>query len=267
LRFLKLHGAGNDFIVVTGPETAWDWRAAAPRLCARHTGIGADGLVVASVVDKDPPVLEVVCVNADGSLASMCGNALRCVAWSTSRDHGWPQMTLVMAGVRHEAVVDGRQVWVTAEAGPIQPDRIRAQWQGSTVRFDAVNTGTEHVVTVVDDVDQVDVQGLGRQIRHHRALAPTGANVNLVQVAGRQALRVRTYERGVEAETLSCASGAVAAAVVAARRGLVEPGQQVTVQNRAGTPLTVAQHPRRPGAAYWVSGPVAQAFEGEVEPA
>jgi diaminopimelate epimerase len=127
-----------------------------------------------------------------------------------------------------------------------------------------VHTGTEHVVTVVDDVNDVDVPGCGHLVRHHPALAPLGSNVNFVQVINAQAIRIRTYERGVEAETLSCASGAVAAAAVTRARCLTRPAP-LAVHNQAGTALEVrpdASGP--PGAAFWVSGPVAITFRGEI---
>ncbi len=134
---------------------------------------------------------------------------------------------------------------------------------GQVFEFDAVHTGTEHAVAVVADVEVVDVAGLGRAARYHRSFAPAGANVSFVQVAGPGMLAIRTFERGVEAETLSCGSGAVAAFVTARARGLVADGA-VTVQNRAQAPLTV-----RPGAqgmarAFWVGGPAAIVFTGEI---
>ncbi|MFF2511276.1 hypothetical protein [Streptomyces sp. NPDC058086] len=113
----------------------------------------------------------------------------------------------------------------------------------------------------MDDVDAIDAVLVGRLIRRHSDLAPLGTNVNFVQAAGSQALKIRTYERGVEAETLSCGSGAVAAVVIATLRGLVTP-RAVTVHNRAGEPLTVRPHPDRPKRIHWVGRPVTNTFEG-----
>ena len=134
-------------------------------------------------------------------------------------------MTLVMASAEHRAVVSGDDAAVTAQAGPVAPRQVQVTWDGTDFTFDAVHTGTEHVVAIVDDVDDVDVPGCGRLVRHHPALAPLGSNVNFVQVMDAQAIRIRTYERGVEAETLSCASGAVAAAAVARARCLTGPAR------------------------------------------
>ncbi|GAA3371214.1 diaminopimelate epimerase [Streptomyces sannanensis] len=262
--FRKLHGAGNDFILLTGPAGVLgkDWSHDARDLCARRTGIGADGLVVSALIGSAPPVLGVTCYNADGSIATMCGNALRCAAWCAASDHHFRDMTLVMAGVEHQGLVHGQSVEVTAEVGAVEMRRVQAVWNHRPFWFDSAHTGTEHVVAVVDDVDGLDAEAFGRIVRHHDRLAPLGTNVNFVQSVGRQELKIRTYERGVEAETLSCGSGAVAAVVIAAHRGLVGAAP-VTVHNKAGTPLTVRPHTDRP-RAFWVGGPVTHSFEGVI---
>jgi diaminopimelate epimerase len=262
LRFRKVHGAGNDFIVFADPPTGQPWADAARQLCARRTGIGADGLVVSTRLGL--AAFEVSCFNADGSSATMCGNALRCAAFCAARDHGAQEMTLVMAEAEHRGVVSGDEAAVTAQAGPVMPGQVRVTWDGKAFAFDAVHTGTEHVVAIVDDLDDLDVPGCGRFVRHHRSLAPLGANVNFVQVTGAGSVRIRTYERGVEAETLSCASGAVAAAVVAWARHLTGDGP-LTVHNSTRTPLTVRPGPQTGShASWWVSGPVAVVFRGEL---
>ncbi|MGW2822163.1 diaminopimelate epimerase [Streptomyces sp. NPDC001443] len=263
MRFRKLHGAGNDFVLLSDPERgdAGEWPKAAERLCARRTGVGADGLVISQVVSTQPPVLDISCFNADGSPATMCGNALRCAAWAANHDHGHQRLSLRMAGVPHEAIVSEGAVWVTAEVGQILPRRLQTIINGKPTWFDSAHTGTEHVVALVDDVDAVDAKKVGHIVRHHPDLAPLGTNVNFVQAIGSQSLKIRTYERGVEAETLSCGSGAVAAVVVATMRGVVAP-RAVIVHNRAGEPLTVRPHDTRPNRTLWVGGPVTHTFEG-----
>ncbi|MEV6023856.1 diaminopimelate epimerase [Streptomyces sp. NPDC052036] len=263
MRFRKIHGAGNDFVLLSGlgPDDDKEWPKEAERLCARRTGVGADGLVISRLISHRPPVLEVTCFNADGSLATMCGNALRCSAWAAHRDHGFRQMCLRMDGVEHEGVVSDDSVWVTAELGEVLPRRLQTVINGRPTWFDSAHTGTEHVVAIVNDVAAIDAEVVGHLVRHHADLAPLGTNVNFVQLAGHQALKIRTYERGVEAETLSCGSGAVAAVVVATMRGLVAR-RAVTVHNRAGEPLTVRPHDARPDRTHWVGGPVTNTFEG-----
>ncbi|MYV53723.1 diaminopimelate epimerase [Streptomyces sp. SID3212] len=263
MRFRKIHGAGNDFVLLAAaePGSEKDWPKEAQRLCARRMGVGADGLVICNLITDSPAVLAVDCFNADGSAATMCGNALRCAAWAAHHDHGFSEMTLRMAGVEHQAVVADDFVWVTAEVGAVHPRRLNLVINGRPTWFDSAHTGTEHVVAIVDDIDAIDAELAGSLVRHHSDLAPLGTNVNFVQSAGDQALRIRTYERGVEAETLSCGSGAVAAVVIATMRGLVSP-RPVTVHNRAGEPLTVRPHDDRPRRTHWVGGPVTHTFEG-----
>ncbi|RPF45782.1 diaminopimelate epimerase [Streptomyces sp. Ag109_G2-6] len=266
MRFRKIHGAGNDFVLFTdpGPQDDTAWAKTAEQLCARRTGVGADGLVVSRLAEDDPAMLEVQCFNADGSVATMCGNALRCAAWAAHHDDGLGAANvrkLRMAGVVHEAVVDTDSVWVTAEVRAIEPRRLQTVINGQPTWFDSAHTGTEHVVAVVNDVDAIDTELVGRIVRHHERVAPLGTNVNFVQHLGGQALKIRTYERGVEAETLSCGSGAVAAFVIATMRGLVGK-REVTVHNQAGEPLTVRPHERHPNRTAWVGGPVTYTFEG-----
>jgi diaminopimelate epimerase len=263
VEFRKVHGAGNDFILISGPFDRPDVPGMARELCARQTGIGADGLVISTRLSADPPSFEVRCLNPDGSEATMCGNALRCAALCAASDYGHTQVGLVMAGVRHRAEVRGADVAVTAEAGPLLRAAAIAEDHDRTYEFDSVHTGTEHAVTFVADVDAVDVAGLGRLVRYHDSFAPGGTNVSFVQAADRQVLRIRTYERGVEAETLSCGSGAVAAVVAARARQLTGEGA-VIVRNRAQAPLAVRPDPASPGRTFWVSGLAAIVFTGQI---
>jgi diaminopimelate epimerase len=263
VEFRKVHGAGNDFIFINGPFEHPGLPGLARDLCTRQTGIGADGLVISTPLSGDPPAYEVRCLNADGSEATMCGNALRCAALCAAADHGHTEVTMVMAGVRHQGVVRGGEVAVTAEAGPVLRAAAVINDDGQVYEFDAVHTGTEHAVTFVADVDAVDAVTLGRIVRYHASFAPAGTNVSFVQPAGPGVLRIRTYERGVEAETLSCGSGAVAAVVTARARQRTSE-DAVIVRNRAEAPLTVRPDPASPGRTFWVSGPAAIVFTGQI---
>jgi diaminopimelate epimerase len=259
-RFRKVHGAGNDFILLTDPPADLDWAEAARVLCQRRTGVGADGLVIARREEGHPYLLEVRCFNADGSEATMCGNALRCAAFCAAREDGGTVMTMRMAGETYLAEVDGSEAAVTAPAGAVTPGLLTMTWNTALLVFDAIDTGTEHVVAVVSDVDDIDVELCGRVVRSHQRTAPAGTNVNFTSVISPTALRVRTYERGVEAETLSCGSGAVAAVAVARSRGLLVDGP-VGVHNQAGTPLTVTAADDRVDR-FWVRGPVEIVCQG-----
>lgn len=262
LAFRKVHGAGNDFILINGPFVCADLPGLTRELCCRQTGIGADGLVIATQLASDPPAYEVTCINPDGSEATMCGNALRCAALSAAIDHGHAEADLLMAGVWHRSKVLDGKIAVTAEAGPVLRAAATVEHGGQACEFDAIHTGTEHVIAFVADVDAINVEGFGRLVRYHERFAPAGTNVSFVQAVDPAVLRIRTYERGVEAETLSCGSGAVAAVVAARARQLVGD-RAVVVENRAREPLTVW-----PGTSgnrtFWISGPAVIVFKGEV---
>ena len=262
LEFRKVHGAGNDFVLVSGPFAYPDLPGLARELCSRRTGVGADGLVVSALLTGDSPAYEVRCLNADGSEASMCGNALRCAALCAAADHGHTENSMLMAGVMHRGRVRGTEVAVTAEAGPVLRAAATAGHDGHVCEFDSVHTGTEHAVALVADVDVIDVDGFGSLVRHHRNFAPIGTNVSFVQAAGPNTLRIRTYERGVEEETLSCGSGAVAAVAAGRARQLIGQGA-VTVGDGARTPLTVCPDIAG-GDTFWISGPAAIVFRGEI---
>ncbi len=152
---------------------------------------------------------------------------------------------------------------MTAEAGQVLRVAAVITEGGQVYEFDAVHTGTEHAVTFVADVDAADVEGIGRIARYHDSFAPAGTNVSFVQPGGPGVLRIRTYERGVEAETLSCGSGAVAAVVAARARQLIGEGA-VIVRNWAEAPLTVRPDPAGAGRTFWVSGPAAVVFTGQI---
>jgi diaminopimelate epimerase len=260
IAFRKVHGAGIDFILVADPREARDWGELAARLCRRRTGIGGDGPVVSERISAS--AYAVTCCNPDGSVASMCGNALRCAARCAADDYGETRMTLTMGGVSHQAIADRSQIAVTVFTGPVTPRLLVIQREGERLEFAFVDTGTEHVVALAEAVGQIDVASMGRRISHHSVLAPAGANVNFVQLLHRGAVKVRTYERGVEAETLSCGSGAVAAVAVARHAGLVTQGP-VTVCNEAGMPLVVGPVGDPQDGTVWLTGPARIVYRGE----
>lgn len=235
--FTKVDATGNDFVVVDlsdveGPA-AWErvWGRAAVEMCDRRRGVGADGLVT---VSRQGGVADVATTNPDGSVATVCGNALRGVALFLSDRYGETRGELRMSGRPHRFSVAGGTACVSLPglSGVTGPSVHEGQ------ELYVVHTGTEHVVAFTDDVESVDVAGLGRRIRHAPGFAPLGTNVNFVQVVTEAALRVRTYERGVEAETLSCGSGAVASALVARWTGRAG-AEALLLHTRAGSPLRV----------------------------
>lgn len=246
--FFKMSGSGNDFIIIDNR------RAVVPEArlhqlvvgaCRRKLSVGADGLIL--IEPSQTVDFQWRFFNADGSVAEMCGNGARCAA-----------------RFAHLQGIAGRRLAFETLAGTIHADvgedavKIRMtdptdlksgvalNLEGTTLRVGHINTGVPHVVVAVEDVDGVDVASTGRRIRYHAAFAPAGTNANFVSFGQAGEIFIRTYERGVEGETLACGTGNVAAALILSHdRGLTSP---VTLTTRSGSKLTV--HFNRKGDAY-----------------
>ena len=264
LSFVKMHGAGNDFIMIDGrtlPALNLSCAQIAA-LCHRQLGVGADGLIV---IRHDPEVdFCMVYYNANGSEAEMCGNGARCAVAFAQRfgmvgDHCRFQTS---AGVLIGRLVD-REVSVSLP--PWRDWRPDLKLEGSPhASHHFVNTGVPHLVIPVSDVASVDVAHWGPFLRNHPVLRPDGANVNWVQTQAVSGVYpLRTYERGVEAETLACGTGAAAAAVVLCQLRLAST--PVAVLSRGGERLIVKVNLEPTATALELQGPAAVSFRGEVE--
>ncbi len=261
LPFVKMHGAGNDFVVVDGRDLSGGEltpeRIAV--LCDRRRGIGGDGLVlVAPAAGVD---FQMTYFNADGRPATMCGNGARCaVAFAFSRGLCGEECKFTSAAGTHSGRLTESEV--TIQMSPWRDLRLGIEVTGSP--FPAhhfVDTGVPHLVIPVADLAAVDLGGWGPRLRRHPTLAPDGANVDWVQ-AGEAECSLRTYERGVEAETLACGTGAAAAAVVLCRLG--QATSPVAVRTRGGDLLTVLVEDKEPESGLWLRGPAVEVFGGEV---
>jgi diaminopimelate epimerase len=236
--FSKLNGSGNDFLLIDNRHGAMDGidrPAFAARVCDRSRSIGADGVILIEPSRKADFRWDFY--NADGSRAEMCGNGGRCAArYAVARRIAGRETSFeTIAGIIH-ATVRGRRVklQMTRPSG-LAVDRSLTLG-GRRYTYSFLNTGVPHAVLFVPDVSKADVTGVGRGIRTHRKFAPRGTNVNFAQ-ARDGALWVRTYERGVEAETLACGTGAVASGILAALHGLAAP--PVPVRTSGGELLTI----------------------------
>ena len=264
LPFTKMHGAGNDFVMIDGrdlPDGLALDRARIAALCHRRTGVGADGLIV--VGHEGPGVVRMTYYNADGGEAEMCGNGARCtVAFAHSRDLLGAEGTLLTAAGDLAVTVHGPGD-IEVAMPPYRDLALDVPLSGSPfAAHHTVNTGVPHVIVPVADLEAVDVPELGRRLRLHDHFAPAGANVNWVapDPDGRT-WNIRTYERGVEAETLACGTGASAAAVVLTRLGRAD--SPVAVRTRGGDLLIInVDHDAR---RLTLRGPAVVAFDGEVE--
>ncbi len=227
LEFTKMSGAGNDFIVIDNRFyrfTTEELSGFAARFCPRRTGVGADGLLGLSVAEGEGADYRMVYYNADGSLGTMCGNGARCLA-RFARDAGLAAEPLRFesdAGLYSASVPDDGsdvRLFVPAPRHFKRNLSLGSELPDSLMEAHYLWTGTEHVVVFVDDVDSIDVVTIGSQIRGDTTLTENGTNVNFVQVERGGELKVRTFEKGVEGETLACGTGAIAASLVTAMLG------------------------------------------------
>ncbi|HVA66327.1 MAG TPA: diaminopimelate epimerase [Elusimicrobiota bacterium] len=269
LSFSKMAGAGNDFILLEKTPKISDEKRLARRLCDRRRGIGADGLLI---VDAGAGTPRLAYFNADGSTA-FCGNGTRCAAWWLYRRgkiRGRNFILETSAGpVRAKIAGNGRAaILMPAPGRPRLGLKIRAG--GRVLKVHWIRAGVPHAVVETKDPASAPVQGLGPLLRRHRAFGREGANVDFVRFDKNRAV-LRTFERGVEAETLACGTGAVAAACVGRALGRLR-GDSVRVLTAGGDVLRVDFKPSRgggrSGAGYdiWLEGPAAEIFSGEINP-
>lgn len=254
--FAKMSGGGNDFVVFDDrdrwfPEEGRKDLVA--RLCRRGIGVGADAVLL--LQESEEADVRMAYYNADGGEAPMCGNGAMCIAryariLEAVED---PDLTLETgSGVFRARVEDPDAPEVTLWLVPPKDLELRCpDYEGGPCeRVGFLDTSTPHVVALLGSVEAVeahDVDGEGRRLRMQTRWEPPGTNVNFVAVKDRRTVRMRTYERGVEAETLSCGTGATASAILTALWGLTEP--PVTVLTSGGIPLVVDFTPAGEGAA------------------
>ena len=255
--FWKMHGAGNDFVVVRGGEGR-TWSAEEIReVCAWHLGVGADGFIVLSRgAGGGGGDARMEFFNPDGSAAGMCGNGARCAA-RAAWEWGWGGRTLELAtgaGVHRAENLEGGAVRLWLPGGRREGRTVEVGGRSGTVW--SVDTGVPHAVAAVTGLEGWDVEGEGRRIRRHGAFAPAGTNVDFAERGEDGTVRVRTYERGVEAETLACGTGVLATAAAAEAWGWVERGGRVAVRVRSGDALEVGLAPLT------LTGPTRWVFSG-----
>jgi diaminopimelate epimerase len=232
LAFTKMNGAGNDFILIDNrseeirlsPEQV-------VRLCHRQRGIGADGLFLLVPARKGQADWAWDFYNSDGSTADMCGNGARCFARFIQKATGSKEQTSFETGAGViQAIFDGELVTVNLTSPKDLRLAEKVTLANGEAEIHSLNTGVPHAVLFVKDADAAMVQPVGSEIRYHKHFAPKGTNVNFVQLRGPNSIRVRTYERGVEGETLACGTGVTASALIAARLHQFTSPVQVQVQ-------------------------------------
>jgi len=265
---IKMSGAGNDFIIIDHrslfiPEKQHAQFAQA--VCRRGFSVGADGLIL--IENSDTADFSWRFYNSDGSVAEMCGNGARCAA-----------------RYAYKAKLAGRVMAFETIAGTIHAEILGEQEHvsiGMTAPYDytihpailleekeyelySINTGVPHAVVFVDSTE-VPVRGWGRLLRYHQTFEPSGTNVNFVRVLPDGELHVRTYERGVENETMACGTGVVASAIIAAKKGVTE--SPVFVTTSGGEQLVVSFNSGRDSVSdVLLQGPARIIYEGNLTP-
>jgi diaminopimelate epimerase len=261
LKFTKVTGAGNDFVLINDMDRSLplDPSALARLLCSRNFGVGADGILV--VLPSTKADFTMGYWNADGSTGGMCGNGGRCIArYAYDRGIAGAEMRFEAFGHIYRAAVTplGIRLQMRVPAGFRRGIPLT---RGSEVfAADYVNTGSPHAVVFVPDLEGIDVVGLGRWMRHHQEFAPEGVNANFVQVVDADTIRLRTYERGVEAETMACGTGSVASALI--HRLRVAGSGAVSVQVRSGARLLVHMEGPAESSAPELEGEAFNVFDG-----
>lgn len=263
MKFWKMSGSGNDFVFVDARgDDLLARRASDPdfvrRVCAPHTGVGSDGVAIIQTSSQQD--FELTYLNRDGSLGELCGNASLCatrLAVELGAAHPDNLSFRTGAGIIHGRIRDGQPEIDLQPPTGVRPDAGISKLGGEQ-RMGFANTGVPHLVIRTESVDLADLGNRGPELRYHASL-PSGANVNWVSRT-KDGWTMRTYERGVEAETLACGTGAVACAILLAAWG--ESGTETRLRTRSGRTLTVriGGTPERPQPS--LSGEGRIVFEG-----
>lgn len=273
LTFTKMHGLGNDFVVVDALRQPVPLDAGAARALAdRRTGVGCDQVLLLEAADSTRAVCRYRVFNSDGSEAEQCGNGVRCIGLYLQRAGLAPKEPFTIQGptgpVRIEPLAGDRfrvnmgTPRLEPASVPFRADARRPVYELETetgpVRLSVLSMGNPHAVAVVEDVSAADPAGLGPAIERHEGF-PRGANVGFMEVVSRDRIRLRVHERGV-GETRACGSGACAAMVAGRLRDLL--GDRVTVSLPGGD-LMIEWHGA--GEPVWMTGPATLVFEGTIE--
>jgi diaminopimelate epimerase len=256
IEFYKYEGTGNDFILIDNRNKKLKaknpdlWK----KLCDRHFGIGADGLML--IQNKKGYDFEMVYFNADGNESSMCGNGGRCIA------HLAKKLDIVKGKSTSFIAIDGKHeaVFINKDTVKLKMNDVKSIRDNKS--FYTLNTGSPHYVAMVKNVMSIPVKTDGRTIRNGVPFKKEGINVNFVQVSPNKTSTLRTYERGVEDETLSCGTGTVATALVLASKGLATAKNHCDIQTMGGM-LRVWFTAQNGGYKnIWLEGPATYVFRG-----
>ncbi|MDD5704857.1 MAG: diaminopimelate epimerase [Kiritimatiellae bacterium] len=263
--FVKMHGAGNDFIMIDDRalEVPWQDHFRMAAMATRRTGIGCEGIIL--IQPSARAHFRMRFLNPDGAEVELCGNGARCAAWFAARiGAAGRAMTMeTLAGLIDAEVSDNSvKIWMPESCGRRYDLKVDAD--GRTFEGHAITVGVPHFVVPLDDLAGLEIERFGAALRQHECFAPEGTNVDFVKFSQPNHIHMRTYERGVEAESGACGTGAVASAIVAVER--VDFTLPVKVTTSTGFELLVDGDWRtRRCTGLTLTGPVKQVFEGRID--
>lgn len=261
LSFYKMNGAGNDFVMLDNrTDTLKLSKDQIQLICDRHRGVGGDGLLL--VEPSNQGDFRMRYYNSDGSEAEMCGNGARCFARFVQKLGACDDtVTFQTPAGLIRAKINGPLVQINLSEPTGLRLKEKIKLQSGEIEVHSLNTGVPHAVLIVPNADDAFVQPIGAEIRYHPHFAPKGTNVNFVQLLSKNSLRVRTYERGVEGETLACGTGVTASALLV--HALYQMHSPITVQVQGGDLLNVSF--KSDGICFrevFLEGPADFTFEG-----
>jgi diaminopimelate epimerase len=265
LAFTKMNGAGNDFVLLDNREQKIKLaREDVVQICHRQRGIGADGLLMLVPCKSGKADWSWEFYNSDGSTADMCGNGARCFARFIQKVAGTKGRTTFETGAGViTATFEGERVTINLTNPRDLRLHEKVELSTGAAEIHSLNTGVPHAVLFVPDADKAMVQNLGAQVRYHEHFKPKGTNANFVQILGPSHIRVRTYERGVEGETLACGTGVTAAALIAAKLNKFTSPIKVQVQGGDLLEVSFTEHNGEFRNVH-LTGPADFVFEGQI---
>ncbi len=257
IRFCKYQGAGNDFVMLDNRQgefsTISEKRIA--ELCDRRFGIGGDGLLLLSPSDEDGVRFRMIYYNSDGSRASFCGNGARCICAFAM------EMGMVKQGEEFRFVADDGQHTAVCTATGVDLHMIDVNEIRHVLGGTFMNTGVPHFVKIVDNLDQIDIMQAAPPLRHNEEFGPEGTNVNFISLRTKDSLSIRTFERGVEGETLACGTGIVASALTLAEQS---GAARISIEARGGHLSVSAERTAHGFRNIILSGGAEKVFEGKI---
>jgi len=254
VEFYKYHGTGNDFVLIDNRSLFFDKNNTEliSKICSRHFGVGADGLIL--LENDNLYDFKMIYFNSDGKQTSMCGNGGRCIISFAKKLNIIDDKANFMAidGI-HEGIINNNLI-------KIKMNTV-SEIQNINTGF-LLDTGSPHFVKFCDSIDNINVFEFGRELRNNKEISEDGVNINFTEVIDNSSIKVRTYERGVEDETLSCGTGVIASALSAYKKGLVDTNR-IKI-NTLGGELFVSFEFNNIYKNIWLEGPAIEVYKGQI---